>query len=69
MRPNGLLEYNPTPSYVAELVESTGMTQRELGEALDVDTRTIRKWISGDRQFPYLAQFALECIVLNVEEV
>jgi len=68
VKPNGLRDYNPSPVYVAELVESTGLTQKKIGEILDVDARTVRKWLSGERQFPYLAQFALECLVLSAEE-
>ncbi len=64
MIPNAI-EYNPSPRYVAELIESTGFTQKKIGEILGVDERTIRKWLSGDRQFPYTVQFALECLVLT----
>lgn len=60
-------EYNPDVTYFAELVESTGLTQKKIGEILGVDERTIRKWLSGDRQFPYTAQFALESLVLSAE--
>lgn len=67
MKPNGL-EYNPSPSYLAELIESTGLPRKKIAEVLDVDERTIRKWLSGDRQFPYTVQFALESLVLSAEE-
>jgi transcriptional regulator with XRE-family HTH domain len=63
--PDGLTAYDPRPEYIGELIESTGLTQERLGEVLGVAPRTIRKWLSGERQFPYLAQFALECLVLN----
>jgi len=29
VKPNGLRDYNPSPVYVAELVESTGLTQKK----------------------------------------
>lgn len=67
MKPNGR-EYNPSIVYLAELIESTGMTQEQLGKVLNVAPRTIRKWLAGDRHFPYTAQFALECLVLSAEE-
>ncbi len=58
--------YNPDPQYFADLVESTGLSQVALGKLLGVGERAIRRWISGDRKFPYTAQFALECLVLQV---
>lgn len=67
MKPNSN-EYNPSPKYMADLIESTGLSQKKIGEILGVDERTIRKWLAGDRQFPYSAQFALESLVLSAEE-
>jgi len=65
MKPNAD-DYNPDPDYIRALVDSAGMTQPVLASKLGVTDRTVRKWISGDRVAPYLAQFALECLVLNV---
>jgi len=59
-------QYDPRPEYFRELVESTGMTQPALGDVLGCDERTIRRYLTGERQFPYSAQFALECLVLEV---
>ena len=59
-------QYDPRPEYLAELIESTGLTQPALGAILGVSERGIRFWLSGDRQFPYTVQFALECLVLQV---
>jgi DNA-binding transcriptional regulator YiaG len=59
-------QYNPDPKYLAELVSSTGLSQPDLGQLLGVTDKTLRNWLSGRNQFPYLAQFALECLVLSV---
>ena len=59
-------EYNPDPEYIGNLIESAGVTQSALGARLGVHERTIRKWKSGERVTPYTAQFALECLVLQV---
>lgn len=59
-------QYDPRPEYLSDLIESTGMVQSALAAKLGVDERTIRKWKHGERQAPYLAQFALECLVLQV---
>lgn len=58
--------YDPNPEYLSQLIESTGITQPALALRLGVNERTIRKWKHGERVAPYLAQFALECLVLEV---
>jgi len=58
-------QYDPRPEYVAELIDSTGLTQLAVGSVLGVSERTIRYWLTGDRGIPYTAQFALECLVLQ----
>ncbi len=58
--------YDPRPEYLAELIRSTGLTQVALGDKIGVDERTIRRWLSGQRQFDYTVQFAIECLVLSV---
>ena len=65
MKPNAK-DYDPRPEYFRELVESTGLTQKKIAETLGVDERTIRRWLAGDRQFPYTVQLALESLVLEV---
>jgi len=58
--------YDPRPEYLAELIRSTGLTQAALARKIGVDERTIRRWLSGQRQFDYTVQFAIECLVLSV---
>ena len=57
-------QYDPSPQYMAELIESTGLTQKAVGKVLGVNERAIRYWLTGERKFPYSAQFALEALVL-----
>lgn len=66
MKPNAKKFYDPRPEYLAELIVSTGKTQKQLGRILGHDPRTIRRWLTGERTFPYSLQFALECLVLEV---
>lgn len=68
MRPNAAADYNPSPVYMAELVESTGLTQKKIGEILDVDERTVRRWVTGASKAPYVVQFCLEVLVLTPAE-
>jgi transcriptional regulator with XRE-family HTH domain len=65
MRPDAST-YDPRPEYLAELIDSTGLTQAAVAKRIGVDERTIRRWLSGERQFPYTVQFAVECLVLSV---
>lgn len=58
-------QYNPDPAYISALVESTGLSQPRLGRLLGTNERTVRRWCSGETPAPYVAQFALECLVLN----
>jgi len=60
--------YDPRPEYLAELIQSAGLTQKKLGSILGVDQRTIRRWLAGDRQFPYSVQFMLESLILSPDE-
>jgi len=64
MKPDAT-QYNPDPEYFTELVESTGITVTELAVTIGHDRRTIQRWMSGARQYPYTAQFALEVLVLT----
>ena len=63
-------QFNPDPKYMADLIESTGLTQEALGAVIGCTTRTIRSWTaepesSGFRKFNYMAQFTLESLVLG----
>lgn len=66
MKPNAE-QYNPDPAYMADLVNSTGLTRGELATLLGISDRYIRQWMSGDRKFSYMAQFCVECVVLQID--
>jgi transcriptional regulator with XRE-family HTH domain len=65
MKPNAA-EYNPDPDYFADLVASTGLTQKDLAAIIGCTDRAIRQWCSGERRFSYQTQFTLEALVLGV---
>lgn len=65
MKPNAKNHYDPRPQYVSELILSTGLEQKPLAALLGCSDRTLRQWLSGARQIPYTAQFALEVLVLS----
>lgn len=64
MKPNAE-GYEPDSVYFLSLVQSTGLSQPRLGRVLGTNERTVRRWCTGETPAPYLAQFALECLVLN----
>ena len=50
------------------LKEQLGMSQRELARALDLDERTVRRYIAGDLPMPRLFQLAVSCLVDHEDE-
>jgi DNA-binding transcriptional regulator YiaG len=52
---------------MAELVESTGLSQKKIGSILGVNERTVRRWVTGASTAPYVVQFCLEVLVLSPE--
>lgn len=63
MKPDAKL-HNQDPEYFAQLVQSTGLSINALAKVIGHDERTLRRWMKGERKFPYSAQFTLECLVL-----
>jgi len=57
--------HNDSAQYATELIKSTGMTPPELKAVTGIDERTLRRYKSGERPFPYSIQFMLEAIVLE----
>ncbi|KPK72269.1 MAG: hypothetical protein AMJ84_04600 [Acidithiobacillales bacterium SM23_46] len=64
MKPDARL-HNQDPEYFTQLVESTGLSITKLAGVIGHDERTIRRWMKGERKFPYSAQFILESLVLS----
>jgi hypothetical protein len=57
--------YNPDPQYMRELVLSVPLTRGKLAKLLGIDVRTLRRYLSGERPYTYIFQFAMESLVLN----
>jgi DNA-binding transcriptional regulator YiaG len=53
-------DYRPDPNYLRKLYEASGLSQKQYAVRLGVKDRTFLYWLSGTRQFPYTAQFAME---------
>lgn len=63
MKPDARM-HNQDPEYFTQLVESSGMTQEQLAKVIGHDARSIRRWMTGERKFPYSVQYIVECVVL-----
>lgn len=63
MKPDARL-HNQDPAYFTQLVESSGLSITKLAVVIGHDERTLRRWMKGERKFPYSAQYTLECLVL-----
>lgn len=63
MKPDARL-HNQDPEYFAQLVESTGLSITKLATVIGHDERTLRRWMKGERKYPYSVQYTLECLVL-----
>lgn len=64
MKPDARM-HNTDPEYFTALVQSTGMSIVQLAELIGHDERTIRRWMKGERGYPYSAQFIVESVVLS----
>ena len=63
MKPDAQM-HNQDHEYFKQLVQSTDMSVLKLAKIIGHDDRTIRRWMSGERPFPYTVQFTVECVVL-----
>jgi transcriptional regulator with XRE-family HTH domain len=62
--------HNPDPAYLRELVERTGLSQRECARRIGISERNMRAHLTfGGRLLPapYPVQFALECLAQNTK--
>jgi DNA-binding CsgD family transcriptional regulator len=42
---------------------ATGISQREMARLIDIDERTMRRYVAGDLPIPRVVQLAVSCIV------
>lgn len=73
MTPDKISNYNPSPTYLRNLISQIGLSQREIARRLGIDETVFRKYLlaadrSTHRRAPYLVQLALECWARSVSE-
>lgn len=57
-------KHRPDPTYVRELIASTGLTYAQLAERMGCAVRSLERWVSPTGRIPYPEQHLLERIAL-----
>lgn len=64
--------HKPDAAYMRGLVKASGLTQAEAAEAIGINQRTMRNYLSQDpdtfRPAPYSVQYTLEQLAANIEQ-
>lgn len=55
-------QHRPEPAYLRELLARAGISQRAAARALDLDERSIRYYVAGEKEMPYTVQYCLEAL-------
>ncbi len=55
-------KHNPDHGYLRSLIEAAGLSQRAAARSIGISERTMRYYLSGERECPYPVQFALEAL-------
>lgn len=63
MKPNATLYAGQTPDYLADVIELTGLTRREIAQAIGITPRMLRYYIKGEWRIPYYVMYAIESLV------
>ena len=55
-------QYNPSPDYLRQLVQESGLSANKAAKALGHSRRTMRYWLAGEHPFPYTVQYTMEAL-------
>ena len=61
MKPDANL-HNPSPDYIRTLIRNTGLSMYKLAKLLGVGRASLYRWITGESEAPYMAQYCLESL-------
>lgn len=62
MKPNAI-NHNPDADFLCCLIDQIGLPHKEVAARIGVTPRALQYWMSGEREFSYTVQFALECLL------
>lgn len=54
--------HKPDPTYLRELLERAGLSQRGAARQLGLAERTMRYYLAGEQEAPYPVQYCLEVL-------
>lgn len=57
-----------TPTQLHKYMEEFGLTQERLAKGLDVDVRTVRRWVTGESTIPRVVDYALRYMAQNTRK-
>lgn len=53
----------PWSDVLREAIPASGLSARQFAQLLDVDERTVRRWLAGDREIPGPVRVICEAIL------
>jgi hypothetical protein len=51
-----------TPAKLQKLLDAAGLSQRAAARALDINERTMRRYVAGDQVIPRVVEYALRWV-------
>lgn len=61
-------KHNTDAAYVASVISATGMSQRACAARIGISHATLKNWIAGVNEWPYTAQYTIECLAAYAAE-
>jgi plasmid maintenance system antidote protein VapI len=52
---------------LSDIIKQLNVTQMDLARRLDVDGRTVRRWVSGETSIPLTAQLAIRYLLTKAK--
>ena len=56
-------QHNPSPAYLRALIAESGLTQKQVAQAVGHNERTMRYWLSGRHTYAYSVQYSIEKLI------
>lgn len=56
-----------TGGQLQKLLDRAGLSQRGAARALDINERTMRKYVAGDQAIPKVVELAVRCIAEHAD--
>jgi transcriptional regulator with XRE-family HTH domain len=59
--------FKDDPAYLRALLERAQIAQAEMAKRIGIEARTFRRYVLGESAYLYPVQFAVECVVAEIE--